>query len=71
MSTLGRKTIPNIVVNEIEEEPESLGMSKNEQILALYKQGKDGVEIAKELGCGFGEVKLVLGLFKEEQTNAI
>lgn len=41
-------------------------INKNEQILALHKQGIGDVEIAKKLGCGLGEVKLVLGLFKEE-----
>ncbi len=44
-------------------------INKNEQILALHKQGIGDVEIAKNLGCGLGEVKLVLGLFKEEQTD--
>lgn len=40
--------------------------NKNEQIIALHRQGLGNVEIAKHLGCGLGEVKLVLGLFKEE-----
>ena len=40
-------------------------LSKNEQILLLYKEGKDEVEIAKELDCGLGEVRLVLGLYNE------
>uniref|UniRef100_UPI0040560E4E DUF6115 domain-containing protein n=1 Tax=Agathobacter sp. TaxID=2021311 RepID=UPI0040560E4E len=43
--------------------------NKNERILALHKSGSSDVEIAKELGCGLGEVRLVLGLFKEEQMN--
>jgi len=48
-------------------EPEvSAHVNKNEQILALHKEGKSNVEIAKILDCGLGEVKLVLGLFKEE-----
>lgn len=41
-------------------------LSKNEQILLLYKEGKDEVEIAKTLDCGLGEVRLVLGLYKNE-----
>ncbi|MBQ6696678.1 MAG: hypothetical protein IJN16_08240 [Lachnospiraceae bacterium] len=41
--------------------------NSNEAILALYKQGKDKVQIAKELGLGVGEVELVIGLFKERK----
>lgn len=40
-------------------------LSKNEQILLLYKEGKDEVEIAKALNCGLGEVRLVIGLYNE------
>lgn len=39
--------------------------NKNEQILLLYKEGKDEVEIAKNLNCGLGVVRLVLGLYHE------
>lgn len=39
--------------------------SINEKVLALYKQGYSEVEIAKNLGKGVGEVKLILGLFDE------
>ena len=41
-------------------------LGKNEQILLLYKEGKDEVEIAKTLDCGLGEVRLVLGLYNNE-----
>lgn len=34
----------------------------NEEILRLYKEGKSNVAIAKELGLGVGEVKLVIDL---------
>lgn len=37
----------------------------NLQILSLHKSGKSSVEIAKELGLGTGEVKLVIDLFEE------
>ncbi len=40
------------------------GKNNNEQILALHKQGKSTVAIAKELGLGVGEVKLVIDLYK-------
>ena len=39
----------------------------NQMILDMYRNGKDAVEIAKELGLGVGEVKLVIGLFREEE----
>lgn len=39
--------------------------NSNQTILELYKQGKDKVQIARELGMGVGEVELVIGLFKE------
>lgn len=37
----------------------------NARILDLYQKGLSEVEIAKQLGRGLGEVKLVLGLFSE------
>lgn len=46
------------------EEDETL--SHNQMILNMYRQGKNAVDIAKELGLGVGEVKLVIGLFREE-----
>lgn len=39
----------------------------NQKILEKYREGKSAVEIAKELGLGVGEVKLVIGLFREEE----
>ena len=40
------------------------GRNSNEKILELHRQGKSTVAIAKELGLGVGEVKLVIDLFK-------
>lgn len=40
------------------------GTNNNEKILALHKQGKSNVAIARELGLGVGEVKLVIDLYK-------
>lgn len=40
------------------------GRNKNERILELHDQGKSNVAIAKELGLGVGEVKLVIDLYK-------
>ncbi len=42
--------------------------NSNDRILALYSRGADPVQIAKELGLGVGEVKLVIGLF-DSQTG--
>lgn len=38
--------------------------NNNDKILKLYRQGKSKVAIAKELGLGVGEVKLVIDLYK-------
>lgn len=38
--------------------------NSNEEILRLHKEGKSNVAIAKELGLGVGEVKLVIDLFE-------
>lgn len=38
----------------------------NERILELYSQGMDEVQIARELGLGVGEVKLVIDLFDSQ-----
>ena len=38
--------------------------NNNEKILELNRLGMSSVAIAKELGLGVGEVKLVIGLFK-------
>ncbi len=39
----------------------------NLSILSLHKSGKSAVEIARDLGLGTGEVKLVIDLFEEEK----
>lgn len=38
--------------------------NNNDKILRMYKEGISNVDIAKELGLGVGEVKLVINLFK-------
>lgn len=45
------------------EENISEGGNSNDRILQLNQQGMDAVSIAKELGLGVGEVKLVIDLF--------
>lgn len=38
----------------------------NQSILNLHKEGLSDIEIAKQLGLGLGEIKLVLGLYERE-----
>ncbi len=38
--------------------------NNNQRILELHREGKSNIDIAKELGLGLGEVKLVLDLFE-------
>ncbi|MGN0131787.1 MAG: DUF6115 domain-containing protein [Lachnospiraceae bacterium] len=52
-----------IAVPEVDVENIS-GSNNNEKILEMHKQGKSNVAIAKELGLGVGEVKLVIDLFE-------
>lgn len=49
-----------------EQDSDATGQNNNEKILELYRQGKSTVAIAKELGLGVGEVKLVIGLYKNQ-----
>jgi len=44
--------------------PAEEGQNNNEKILEMHRQGKSTVAIAKELGLGVGEVKLVIDLYK-------
>lgn len=50
------------MVNNLVEEEELI--NHNSAILMLYKEGKDMITIAKELGLGIGEVQLVIGLYE-------
>lgn len=47
-------------------ETDSNGQNNNQRILELYRQGRSKVAIARELGLGVGEVKLVIDLFKNQ-----
>lgn len=60
-----RNTIMKETEREESKSVEVLGSgNNNEKILELSRQGKSNVEIAKALGLGIGEVKLVVDLFK-------
>lgn len=68
VETVEEEQVINETTNlkEFEDVPDTAPvLSKNEQILLLYKEGKDEVEIAKTLDCGLGEVRLVIGLYNE------
>ncbi len=54
----------NASVNDITFESGREGSNNNEKILEFHKQGKSNMAIAKELGLGVGEVKLVIDLFE-------
>lgn len=47
------------------EEVQDSAVNNNEKILKLHSEGKTNLQIAKELGLGMGEVKLVIDLYKE------
>lgn len=66
MALMEEVQIEPVIEPEVEIiEKEETHLNKNEQILLLYKEGKDEVEIAKTLDCGLGVVRLVLGLYHE------
>lgn len=44
----------------------AVGDSTRDQILERYRNGEELVDIAKQLGIGFGEVKLIVELYKGE-----
>ncbi len=51
-----------------EEEKE---VNKRDEILRLYEEGKDSIAIAKKLGVGVGEVRLILGLYKGDHSSEV
>lgn len=46
---------------------EETSKNSNDMVLKLHKKGKSNVAIAKELGLGIGEVKLVIDLFENKK----
>ncbi|MDE7287251.1 MAG: hypothetical protein K2N55_10480, partial [Lachnospiraceae bacterium] len=55
--------VPEVTVS-LNDEGSRGGRNNNERILELHKTGKSNMAIAKELGLGIGEVKLVIDLFE-------
>lgn len=62
LSPARSREIPNMDISFIQENEN--GANSNERIMELYRQGKSKIAIAKELGLGVGEVKLVIDLYK-------
>ncbi len=58
-----KESAPEVAVT-LNEEGEAGSRNNNERILALHKAGKSNMAIARELGLGIGEVKLVIDLFE-------
>ena len=56
-------SMPELLTNDTTD-TETEERNNNEAILALHKAGKSNMAIARELGLGVGEVKLVIDLFK-------
>ena len=58
------KRVEEVKTTEKKSSVRKRGISNNNQmILDLYAKGKSNIEIAKELGLGIGEVRLVIDLF--------
>ncbi len=55
--------VPELITTDTPE-GENTERNRNDEILALHKAGKSNMAIARELGLGVGEVKLVIDLFK-------
>jgi hypothetical protein len=56
---------------EHEDSPEDEDLNHNEKILSLHQQGLGDVEIARNLGLGLGEVKLVIGLKRNMKRGRV
>ncbi len=65
--TVSEEALPEETSEEFLDETEEESVNHNQMILEKYREGKTAIEIAKELGLGVGEVKLVIGLFREEE----
>lgn len=52
-----------------EAQPEDEKNSSNREILRLHKEGLTEIQIARKLGLGIGEVRLVIGLYRGEKDS--
>jgi hypothetical protein len=60
----------SVEVEHMDEE-EADGVNHNDEILTMHRKGISDVQIARDLGLGLGEVKLVIGLFKGEGYSEV
>lgn len=58
-----RQTVQNVSAQDISAGERD---AQKEEILSLYKDGMNAVEIARKLKMGVGEVRLVIGLYRGE-----
>ena len=61
------KNIDKKTDSNVRGETDSDAGSNKNQILKLHEEGKSIIEIAKSLGLGTGEVKLIIDLFENEE----
>lgn len=59
----GQESLPGEIMAEQKE------FNHNSAILALHKEGKTSIEIARELALGLGEVQLVIGLYEGKRKK--
>lgn len=64
---VAEESLSEEIQEKVFEDQEEELVNHNELILEKYREGKTAIEIARELGLGVGEVKLVIGLFREEE----
>ncbi len=60
-----RQIMENGFGNQLTDEYEEIVGNHNEEIMMMYQQGYNNLEIAKQLGLGMGEVRLVIDLYKD------
>lgn len=66
-NTKKNKDIDPKIGSDVRGEIDSDAGSNKNQILKLHEEGKSIIEIAKSLGLGMGEVKLIIDLFENEE----
>lgn len=60
-----------VVLEPVEDELTDEEKNHNDLILEAYKSGMSEVDIARKLGLGIGEVRLVLGLYRGDNINEV
>ena len=65
MTESPREKSPEKQVKKAKQEPQKMGINRNEEILALYNKGHSVLEISKMLVLGQGEVKFVIDMYGE------